>query len=179
MMMMTMKMMMTKTTTEIQNGNFTPEALRTKEIQGVQKVCVNLMITIQKDTSNVQSVPRQSPDIYWHVIIVDDWNCSKQCTFACFCTVIVSCTEAFCSSCRTLLNKMRSPTEQGIERSRLASHMASHPDSKKPATKGRNNDNKMNNNKRSKSRTPSFTNFWSLLSAWIYHIRVWQNNRIF
>jgi hypothetical protein len=34
------------------------------EIQGDQKVCVHLMLTIQKVTSNVQSVPRQSPDIY-------------------------------------------------------------------------------------------------------------------
>jgi hypothetical protein len=34
------------------------------EIQGDQKVSVPLMITIQKVTSNVQSVPRQSPDIY-------------------------------------------------------------------------------------------------------------------
>jgi hypothetical protein len=33
-------------------------------LQGDQKVSVHLMITIQKDTSNVQSVPRQSPDIY-------------------------------------------------------------------------------------------------------------------
>jgi hypothetical protein len=32
-------------------------------IQGDQKVSVHLMITIQKVTSNVQSVPRQSPDI--------------------------------------------------------------------------------------------------------------------
>jgi hypothetical protein len=32
-------------------------------IQGVQKVSVHLMITIQKVTSNVQTVPRQSPDI--------------------------------------------------------------------------------------------------------------------
>jgi hypothetical protein len=36
----------------------------TDEIQGDQKVSVHLMITEQKDTSNVQSVPRQSPDIY-------------------------------------------------------------------------------------------------------------------
>jgi hypothetical protein len=36
------------------------------KIQGDQKVFVHLMITIQKVTSNVQSVPRQSPDIYWH-----------------------------------------------------------------------------------------------------------------
>jgi hypothetical protein len=35
-----------------------------KIIQGDQKVSVHLMITIQKATSNVQSVPRQSPDIY-------------------------------------------------------------------------------------------------------------------
>jgi hypothetical protein len=33
-------------------------------VQGDQKVSVHLMITIQKVTSNVQSVPRQSPDIY-------------------------------------------------------------------------------------------------------------------
>jgi hypothetical protein len=33
-------------------------------IQGDKKVSVNLMITIQKVTSNVQSVPRQFPDIY-------------------------------------------------------------------------------------------------------------------
>jgi hypothetical protein len=32
-------------------------------IQGDQKVSVYLMITIQKVTSNVQRVPRQSPDI--------------------------------------------------------------------------------------------------------------------
>jgi hypothetical protein len=32
--------------------------------QGDQKVPVYLMITIQKVTSNVQSVPRQSPDNY-------------------------------------------------------------------------------------------------------------------
>ena len=33
-------------------------------IQGDQIVSVHLMITIQKVTSNVQSVPRQPPDIY-------------------------------------------------------------------------------------------------------------------
>ena len=63
------------------------------------------MITIQKVTSNVQSVRRQSPDIYWHaelcsrrpcsvqpsvipnsnyVIMVGDRNCLKYCIFACF-----------------------------------------------------------------------------------------------
>jgi hypothetical protein len=35
-----------------------------KFIQSDQKVSVYLMITIQKVTSNVQSAPRQSPDIY-------------------------------------------------------------------------------------------------------------------
>jgi len=35
------------------------------EIQGNQKVSVYLMITIQNVTSNVQSVTRRSPDIYW------------------------------------------------------------------------------------------------------------------
>jgi len=33
-------------------------------IQGDQKLSVHMMITIQKVTSNVQNVPRQSPDIY-------------------------------------------------------------------------------------------------------------------
>jgi hypothetical protein len=36
-----------------------------QNIQGDQKVSVHLMITIQKVASNVQSVPRQSPDIHW------------------------------------------------------------------------------------------------------------------
>jgi hypothetical protein len=34
------------------------------KIQDDQKVSAHLTITIQKVTSNVQSVPRQSPDIY-------------------------------------------------------------------------------------------------------------------
>jgi hypothetical protein len=34
------------------------------DVQGDQEVCMHLMITIQKVTSNVRSVPRQSPDIY-------------------------------------------------------------------------------------------------------------------
>jgi hypothetical protein len=86
-------------------------------VQGEQKVSVHLMITIQKVTSNVQSVPRQSPDIYWHargytrltltasvipnsnyVIMVSDWNCLKYfCVF--FCTVIIRCTDTFWSPC--------------------------------------------------------------------------------
>jgi hypothetical protein len=35
-------------------------------IQSDQKVSVHLIITTQKVTSNIQSVPCQSPDIYWH-----------------------------------------------------------------------------------------------------------------
>jgi hypothetical protein len=35
-----------------------------EQIQDYQKVSVHLMITIRKVTSNFQSVPRQSPDIY-------------------------------------------------------------------------------------------------------------------
>jgi hypothetical protein len=35
-----------------------------EEIKGDQKVSVHLVITTQKVTSNVQSAPRQSPDIY-------------------------------------------------------------------------------------------------------------------
>jgi hypothetical protein len=37
---------------------------RQLETQGDQKVSVHLMITINKVTSSVQSVPRPSPDIY-------------------------------------------------------------------------------------------------------------------
>jgi len=33
-------------------------------VQGDQKVPVHLLITIEKVTSNVQSVPRQSPNMY-------------------------------------------------------------------------------------------------------------------
>jgi hypothetical protein len=36
----------------------------TSYVQSDQTVSVHLMITIQKVTSNVQSFPRQSPDIY-------------------------------------------------------------------------------------------------------------------
>jgi hypothetical protein len=38
--------------------------MKTVYIQGDQKVSVQLMITMQKVTNNVRSVPRQSPDIY-------------------------------------------------------------------------------------------------------------------
>jgi len=34
------------------------------KLQGDQKVSVHLVITVQKVTSNVQSVLHQSPDIY-------------------------------------------------------------------------------------------------------------------
>ena len=37
-----------------------------RPVQGDQKVSVHLTITIQKVTSNVQSVPPQTLDIYWH-----------------------------------------------------------------------------------------------------------------
>ena len=46
------------------------------EIQGDQKVSVHLMITIQKVTNNVQSVPRHSPDIYWHAKLCSRRQCS-------------------------------------------------------------------------------------------------------
>jgi hypothetical protein len=35
-------------------------------IRGDQKISMRLMITIQNVKSDVQSFPRQSPDIYWH-----------------------------------------------------------------------------------------------------------------
>jgi hypothetical protein len=44
---------------------WTPWRGKLPELQRViKKLSVYLMITIQKDTSNVQSVPRQSPDVY-------------------------------------------------------------------------------------------------------------------
>jgi hypothetical protein len=45
-------------------SNCDPSDVQFVDIQGDQKVSVHLMITIYKVTSNVQSVPRQSPDIY-------------------------------------------------------------------------------------------------------------------
>ena len=45
-------------------------------IQGDQKGTVHLMITIQKVTRNVQSVPRQSPDIYGHAELCFRRPCS-------------------------------------------------------------------------------------------------------
>jgi hypothetical protein len=47
-------------------------------IQGDQNISVHLMITIQKVTSNVQSVPRQSPDIYWHAELCSRIPCSVE-----------------------------------------------------------------------------------------------------
>jgi len=45
-------------------------------IQGDQKISVHQMITIQKVTSNVYSVHRQSPDIYWHAELCSRRPCS-------------------------------------------------------------------------------------------------------
>jgi hypothetical protein len=42
----------------------------------IKKGCVHLIITIQKVTSNVQSAPRQSPDIYWHAELCSRRPCS-------------------------------------------------------------------------------------------------------
>jgi hypothetical protein len=49
---------------------------RPRYIQGHQKVSVHLMVTIQKVTSNVQSVPRQCPDICWHAELCSRRPCS-------------------------------------------------------------------------------------------------------
>jgi hypothetical protein len=43
---------------------YSPALSQAEKVQGDQKVSVHLMITIQKVTSNVQTVPRQSSDIY-------------------------------------------------------------------------------------------------------------------
>ena len=45
-------------------------------VQGDQNVSVYLIITIQNVTSNVQSFPRQSPDIYWHAELCSRGPCS-------------------------------------------------------------------------------------------------------
>jgi hypothetical protein len=45
-------------------NNFDVHRTAHRNIQSDQKISVHLMITIQKVTSNVQSVSRQSPDIY-------------------------------------------------------------------------------------------------------------------
>jgi hypothetical protein len=45
-------------------------------VQGDQKVSVHLMIMTQEVTSNVQSVPSQSPDIYWHDVLCSWRPCS-------------------------------------------------------------------------------------------------------
>ena len=45
-------------------------------IQVDQKVSVHLMITIRKVAINAQSVPRQSPDIYWKAELCSRRPCS-------------------------------------------------------------------------------------------------------
>jgi hypothetical protein len=52
----------------------TPSPARPQK--GDQKVCVHLMVTIQKVTGNVQSVPHKSPDIYWHAELCSRRPCS-------------------------------------------------------------------------------------------------------
>jgi len=42
----------------------------------VIKKSLHLMIAIQKVTSKVQSVPRQSPDIYWNAELCSRRPCS-------------------------------------------------------------------------------------------------------
>jgi hypothetical protein len=81
-------------------------------IQGDQKVSVPLMITIQYVTNKVQSVPRHSPDIYWHAELFSKtvfrkhgphsecilwWPSSNTVFLSVFYIVIVRCTETFLS----------------------------------------------------------------------------------
>jgi hypothetical protein len=66
---------------------------------------------MQKVTSNVQSIPIQSPDIYWHSELFSRRPCSvyqlryhgkwlKLFTiFLPFCAIIIKCTETFWSPC--------------------------------------------------------------------------------
>jgi len=44
--------------------NVLPGQTSVKEVQGYQNVSVHLMITTQKVTSNVQSAPHKSPNVY-------------------------------------------------------------------------------------------------------------------
>jgi hypothetical protein len=80
--------------------------------QGYQKVCVHMMITIQKFTSSVQSIAadRQGQETTRHtltptvipnsnyVIMVSDWNL-KKIFLRVFCTVIIRCIKTFWSLC--------------------------------------------------------------------------------
>jgi hypothetical protein len=75
------------------NNSSYPLSFVYRYIQGDQKVSVHLMITIQKVTSNVQSVPRRhlftrdgdtrltlTPSVIPnsnYIIMVSDWNCLK------------------------------------------------------------------------------------------------------
>jgi hypothetical protein len=80
-------------------------------IQGDQNVSSHPMITIQKVRSSVQSVPRQSPDIYWRDCVLEDRvQYSTVHIPNLFCDghlqlinyvviVIVRCTETFWSPC--------------------------------------------------------------------------------
>jgi hypothetical protein len=66
-------------------------------LQGDQKVSVHLMITVQKVTSHVQSVSRQSPDIYGHAELFSKtvFGIARS-TFRMYSVMaIVSCTETF------------------------------------------------------------------------------------
>jgi hypothetical protein len=56
----------------------TPHTASAVDRQGDQKVPVHLMITIQKVTSNAQTVSRQFPDIYWHAGLCSRRPCSVQ-----------------------------------------------------------------------------------------------------
>jgi len=48
------------------------------------------MITTQKVTSNVQNVPRQSPDIYWHAEHIPKTVCSiARSTFRMYCVMAI------------------------------------------------------------------------------------------
>jgi hypothetical protein len=77
-------------------------------IQSDQKVSVHLMITIEKVTSNVQSVPRKSPDIYidtpncvpedrvqYSTFHIPNVFCNGHLYLRAFCTVIIRCTETY------------------------------------------------------------------------------------
>jgi hypothetical protein len=95
-------------------------------VQGDQKVSADLMIT-----SNVQSVPLQSPDIYWHAELFSKtvfsiarstlrmwwpswWLKLFKIFLRVFCTVIIKCIETFWSFCisgvQERLHSLSTPT---------------------------------------------------------------------
>jgi hypothetical protein len=73
------------------------------------------MITIQKVTSNVQSVPRQSPDIYWHAELCSRRPCSVKHGPHSKCILWWSSSNhQLCGDCSNTLSFSSHPREQRL-----------------------------------------------------------------